>query len=723
MDMKTTALQMTINRQPWWSNLSFVVARVSWLFLALLAVCLFLMFSWFYWHLTTTTPCGRVDCSALLAWFGRYGISVEFFAMLYLVSFVVPVMIWIGLALWVFLAQPRQLWSYVFSLFFLVGWYGEISRQYLGGSFPLALRYMLESLGLNGLAASPDLHVFSAYLRHIFKMLADNLLMLMVFAFPNGRFYPSWSKFYLLLFVLLSFGYSMPFLRETPWNYARLPFPFNLIFNLGLLFVPVWGSVARYRNSSDLVRHQVRDVVLLLIVNGVIYALDLILVVLTQPGYVSSAEIRSPVIRPLLDLGINWFNSLAMIWLALAVAQAIIRQQLFDIRFVLNRALAYSALILSTGVLYGLIVGGLGSLFRQSNLWFSVLATGVIAVLFQPLLMTFRQMANRLFYGERNDPYRAISKFGKQLEVVYKPEELALTIVSTVATTLKLPYVALKPLPAEVGQSISFGDPVGKLLEFPMVIKGASVGLLIVSTRFVGESFSSSETRLLEDLASRAAVAVQEALLNQELQASKEAIVLAREEERKRIRRDLHDGLGVTLASLSMNLQVSKNLISQNPARAETMIAASAQNVQEAITDIRRLVYGLRPPALDDLGLEGALRQQIGQMLEVIPEIEIEPLESLPAAVEVAVFRITSEALNNIAKHARAKRVTLKLHRDETGLLLEIRDDGIGISSTRASGVGLHSMRERATELGGHFEITSENGTRVLAWLPLRENG
>jgi signal transduction histidine kinase len=721
MDMKTTALQMTMNRQPWWSHLAVVAARVSWLLLALLVSSLLLIFIWFFWNLNTTTSCLGDNCGVLLNWFSQYNVSFQALALIHILGFAVPVIIWIGLAVWVFSAQSKQLWGYVFSLFFLIGWYGEISVQYIRGSLPDALHFVFLNLGFKDFATSATLLEFAGYLRGGLKMLADNLMILTVFAFPNGKLFPAWSRFYMIAFFLVSLGYSLPFLRETVFDYTSLPFPLNYLVNLLLVVGLVYGLIERFRHAADASGYQMRSVFPIMIANSFIYSLDVLFGILIKKHFFSSTDIATFV--PLVQLGINSLNSLAMIWLAIAVAQAIVRQQLFDIQFVLNRALAYSALILSTGILYGLIVGGLGSLFRQSNVWFSVLATGVIAVSFQPLLMTFRQMANRLFYGERNDPYRAISKFGKQLEVVYKPEELALTIVSTVATTLRLPYVALKPLPAEVGQSISFGDPVGKLLEFPMVVKGASVGLLIVSTRFVGESFSPSETRLLEDLASRAAVAVQEALLNQELQASKEAIVLAREEERKRIRRDLHDGLGVTLASLSMNLQVSKNLISQNPARAETMIAASAQNVQEAITDIRRLVYGLRPPALDDLGLEGALRQQIGQMLEVIPKIEIEPLESLPAAVEVAVFRITSEALNNIAKHARAKHITLKLHRDETGLLLEIQDDGIGISSTRASGVGLHSMRERATELGGHFEITSENGTRVLAWLPLRENG
>ncbi|MEY4531604.1 MAG: hypothetical protein RLZZ156_2325 [Deinococcota bacterium] len=684
------------------------LARVVWWVWAGVAVALFFVFSLYLWHFAMTTPCSRADCSEFLGWLSRLGLGIEVFALLYLISFAVPVLIWLALAFWVFLAQPRNIWSCVFSSVFLIGWYGEISAQYLRGSLPFAIDNMFDFLGLPSLNSE----VFSVYLRGILKMLADNLLVLMVFAFPDGKLYPSWSKFYLVVLALLSFGYSMPFLRETAWNYAKLPFPFNFLVNLFLLFVLIWGLLLRYRHSSDTVRHQVRGIIPIMIVNTVIYSLDLIFVVLLKHGIFSSQTL----IEPLGDLLLNYLNSFGMIWLAVAVAQIIVQQQLFDIRFVLNRALAYSAVVLSTGLIYGLIVGGLGTLLRQADVWLSVLATGVIAVLFQPLLSQFRRFANRLFYGERQDPYQAISHLGRTLEAVVKTDELLGIIVQTVAGTLKLPFVEL----VTPKQTISQGQAVGQVLEFVMQVKNVQVGVLRVSQRFSGEAFLASELRLLEDLTARAAVAVQEALLSQEIQASGQAIVLAREEERKRIRRDLHDGLGASLAGIAMNLQVSKSFVVKNPTRAEDLIAASAKGVQEAIADIRRLVYDLRPPALDDLGLAGALRQQIGQMIGVLPEIHMDITE-MPAALEVAVYRIASEALNNIQKHAHASAVRFNLYQDENGVLLEIYDNGVGIARNRSSGVGLQSMRERTQELGGRLEIENHNGTRIMAWLPLHK--
>ncbi len=707
--------QSMLNLKRWLFNLAFVVARVSWLLLALLVLCLLSGFSLYFWHVNTTTTCFEANCVPVLNWFVRTGFPMQIYAAIYGTAFLLPALIWVMLGAWLFFAQPKQLWSFVFSLFFLLGWYSEISVQYVRGTLPAALHFNLELLGLN---VSSDL--FASFLRAVLKLLADGLLMLMIFAFPNGKLFPAWSRYYLLVLFVFSLGYALPFLRETQWNYLHWVFPLNYLINFGFLFGAILGWRQRYQTGNDLVAYQVRDVFLIMILNAFVYATDVLVGIFVAKGFFSSPNLA--VVRLWVQVTINFVNGVAMTWLAIAIAQIIINQQLFDIRFVLNRALAYSALILSTGVLYGLIVGGLGTLFRQSNFWFSVLATGIIAVLFHPMLIGFRQAANRLFYGERNDPYRAISKLGQQLENALKPDDLAQTIVHTVASTLRLPFVALQMHSfSNITYMVAVGEPIAQPLEFLLLAKGRNVGSLVVSNRFAGESFSPSEMKLLEDLAARAAAAVQEALLNQELQASKEAIVLAREEERKRIRRDLHDGLGPMLASLSFQLQATRSLVVTDPTRADTLLESSASNVQDAITDIRRLVYGLRPPALDDLGLEGALRQQVGQMLGVYTDTQIDRLELLPAAVEVAAYRIACEALNNVSKHANAKHVKLSLRLEDGGLTLSIQDDGIGLKKAQANGVGMHSMRERTLELGGKLEIESEQGTQITAWLPLRK--
>jgi two-component system NarL family sensor kinase len=224
------------------------------------------------------------------------------------------------------------------------------------------------------------------------------------------------------------------------------------------------------------------------------------------------------------------------------------------------------------------------------------------------------------------------------------------------------------------------------------------------------------------------------------VQGSRERLVTTREEERRRLRRDLHDAIGPTLTGLALQLNAARKLVRSRPADAEEKLARLEQRTEETIVEMRRLIYGLRPPALDDLGLILSIHQQaqsqgmaepsVGTGTDERPErrtvffIEApEELPPLPAAVEVACYRIVQEALTNVARHAHARscRVRLSVDRGSGMLQVEITDDGAGIPEERVAGAGLSSMRERAEELGGTLAVEpgSEDGTRVLARLPL----
>jgi PAS domain S-box-containing protein len=209
------------------------------------------------------------------------------------------------------------------------------------------------------------------------------------------------------------------------------------------------------------------------------------------------------------------------------------------------------------------------------------------------------------------------------------------------------------------------------------------------------------------------------------LQRSRERLVAAREEERRRLRRDLHDGLGPRLASLMMRAEAAHDLVSLDPTRAQEVLEGLAKQAQAAVAEVRRLVYALRPPALDALGLMGALRSQAVHHDHNGLHLTIdgpEELPVLPAAVEVAAYRIALEALTNIVCHAEARNcvIRLELHEKTGTLRLEVEDDGRGIGENRPAGVGLISMRERAEELGGSctVEAIPSSGTRVRVSLP-----
>ena len=408
---------------------------------------------------------------------------------------------------------------------------------------------------------------------------------------------------------------------------------------------------------------------------------------------------------------------------------AIVRYNLYDINVVINRTLVYGALTVLIVGIYVVAVGGLGVLFQaRGDLSISLLATGLVAVLFQPLRGRLQRDVNRLMYGERDDPYAVTSRLGRRLEAALAPESVLSTIAETVAQALKLPYAAILLKEGEGFRSAAaYGSPRGEPETLPLVYQREEIGRLVLSPRSPGESFSDADRRLLEDLARQAEVAVHAVRLTADLQRSRERLVATREEERRRLRRDLHDGLGAQLAGLNVQAGTLRRLIPQDPVAADELAVELREELRAAISDIRRLVYDLRPPALDDLGLAEALRQLAARYdsKDKPLRVQVETSENspnLPAAVEVAVYRITQEALTNVARHAQAKTcvVQLDVNRD---VMLEIVDDGVGIPAGRSAGVGLSSMRERAAELGGScvVEKASKRGTRVLVRLPLSE--
>jgi signal transduction histidine kinase len=342
-------------------------------------------------------------------------------------------------------------------------------------------------------------------------------------------------------------------------------------------------------------------------------------------------------------------------------------------------------------------------------------------------------------------PQAVLSRLGQRIEATLAPDTVLPTIVETVAQALKLPYTAIA-LKQEDGFTIvaSYGTSGEKesLLHIPLVSQTETIGELVLSPRAPGEAFSASDRQLLHDLAYQVSVAVHAIRLTADLQRltvdlqnSRERIVLAREEERRSLRRDLHDDLGPTLAALALTASTVGDLIPTDPAAAVSLVNELQNEIRATVGNVRRLVYELRPPTLDELGLVAAIRERAVQFsshqkgstgadngLHVVvkaPEI----LPPLPAAVEVAAYRVVQEALTNVTRHAQAQTCLIQLSLVEASgaLQVEIIDDGVGLPAERHMGVGLLSMRERAAELGGSCTIEKMNGagTRVCTQLPV----
>jgi signal transduction histidine kinase len=418
---------------------------------------------------------------------------------------------------------------------------------------------------------------------------------------------------------------------------------------------------------------------------------------------------------------IVWFATLA---LPASMAIGILRYQLFDIDLIVSRTVLWSLLTAFVFGVYVIIVGVIGSrLTRVHDLALSLAATGIVAVCFQPVRVRLQSAIDHRLFGDRDDPYAAVARLGRQLERVANPQAMLGAIAESVANGLKLPYAAIAlrdgdryPIAATYGAI----EPGEATLTLPLISSSEHVGELILAPRTPNDSFGPADLRLLEDLARQIGVAAHAAQLTTDLQRSREQLVIAREEERRRIRNDLHDGLGPVLSGLKLRAETARNLVGDNPP-VDALLADIAERTETAVTDIRRLVYSLRPPALDDLGLSAAL-EELGYQADVPVSLTLpNPMPPLSAAVEVAVYRVTQEALTNIARHSGAHSALVTLRTGASTLSLSISDDGAGLPADIHGGVGLRSMRERVSELGGAIAVDSATdlGTTIRVELPL----
>jgi signal transduction histidine kinase len=562
------------------------------------------------------------------------------------------------------------------------------------------------------------------------------LLPVLFYLFPSGKFVPRLTMVLTAIMVL--------------WTILQIFYPALSPFhmtqrNAMLTFFSILGTgglalIYRYRFQSDAMqRRQIRWIVwgALAAVGGLVL----------QILFVGMNLFETPQLFT--DFVIYPFGQLLKLLLPVSVVFAIRRYRLWDINVLINRALVYSALTTLVIGIYVLAVGVLGETMQSNGNWLvSILATGLVAVLVQPLRDRLQRAVNRMMYGERDDPITVLSRLGQRLEGTLAPDAVLPSLIETVAQTLKLPYVAIEtvtdkhlesestvdPSPIHASSStISYGSPQSDVIRLPLIYQSETIGQLVVAPRAPGEALSPMDRHLLENIAHQAGMAVHAVSLTADLQRSRQHLVTTREEERRRLRRDLHDGLGPNLASQGLKLAAVKQLLENDPSSAIPLLDQVMAQNKSTVEEVRRLVYGLRPPALDELGLVAAIRDHVSGMDgKSTLQIEItEPPEGLPvlsAAVEVAAYRIVLEALTNVIRHAQAKHCSIRFSFNQNGsndnLQIEIVDDGIGLPHDLRAGVGLRSMRERAEELNGRLTVESQPGvTHVLANLPIGETG
>ncbi|WP_439663661.1 sensor histidine kinase [Lentzea sp. HUAS TT2] len=387
-----------------------------------------------------------------------------------------------------------------------------------------------------------------------------------------------------------------------------------------------------------------------------------------------------------------------------AAVIAIVRYGLYDISLLIHRSLLYGSLTVVLLLVYLGVMVGAGELLTNDTEVIGVVAAGLV---FAPIRSWLQRRLDRWLFGQRSDPHAALSTLSEKLE---RSQDVLPTVAQTVAESLKLPYVAIRggSVLAEHGRSRGWPQ-----LRFPMTYRGSSVGDLVVEPRAPDERLSDRELSLLVDLARSTAPAAQSIKLTADLQLARERLVRAREEERLRLRRDLHDGVGPALVGIRLQLKALRRSLGD-------VLDPVLADVDTTAVEVRSLVDGLRPPILDQ-GLALAVRDEAARFSGGLTvQVEAEPIEGLSAAVEVAAYRIVAEALTNTARHSGASKCVITVRADGD-LVVEIVDDGCGVAAGSKPGVGLDSMRERCAELGGSCTVgpAEPHGTRVVARIPL----
>jgi signal transduction histidine kinase len=434
--------------------------------------------------------------------------------------------------------------------------------------------------------------------------------------------------------------------------------------------------------------------------------------------------------------------------LPLSIGLAVLRYGLYDIDVVISRTLVYGALAAFITAVYVGIVVGIGSLVGSGgrpNLVLSIIATAVVAVAFQPVRERLQQIANRLVYGKRATPYEVLSQFSERVAESYAADDVLPRMAHVLADgtgavradvwlragQLLRPAASWPEGPLAAEPALIVGDSVPGMPEADRVVEvrhqGELLGALSVTKR-AGESLTPVEEKLLDDLASQAGLVLKNVGLTSELlarledlRASRQRLVAAQDQERRRLERNLHDGAQQNLVAIKVKLGLAEMFAEKDPARFKDTIGQLKVDADEALETLRDLARGIYPPLLADKGLVVALEAQARKATAPV-EVVASGLSRYPPETEAAVYFCCLEALQNVQKYASADLVVVTLTGSDGHLDFAVSDDGLGFDSTLVKrGAGLTNMADRIDALGGTLEVASApgDGTSVSGSVPV----
>jgi signal transduction histidine kinase len=576
--------------------------------------------------------------------------------------------------------------------------------------------------------------------------------------FPDGHLpSPRWRWFAWALGIALTVVFFAILLDPAPMEESPVPDVANPIgiealspilgaaqFLIIAIPIGVLASltslVLRFRRSTGIERLQLRWLLTAAVIVALLYSGVMIASLGSSWGGQGDAT------------WLTWLQNIVILsftLIPLAIGVSVLRYRLFDIDVVINRALLFGALAVSITVVYVAVVVGVGAIVgSQASPVLSAAAAAIVALAFQPLRRGAQRLADRLVYGKRATPYEVLSEFSERVGQTYASEELLPRMVRVlgegtgaaradvwVRVGQEVRPEATWPddaerLPARAASSVEEGAVTATAMSEPVRHRGELLGALSIEKR-PGETLRANEAKLVRDLAAQAGLVMRNAGLTEELmdsiaqlRTSRQRLVTAQDEERRKLERNLHDGAQQQLVALTVKLGLLERLVERDPDQARTIAGQLQHDATEALEELRDLARGIYPPLLADQGLVAALRSQARK--SVVPvTVQGDGIGRYAREAEAAVYFSCLEALQNVAKYASASQVTVSLADGDGTLRFDVTDDGVGFDSMSSSyGTGLQGMADRLAALDGSIEVRSAvgAGTTVEGTIPVRES-
>jgi len=541
--------------------------------------------------------------------------------------------------------------------------------------------------------------------------IAFAIVFLLLLLFPTGRpLTPRWRPVVVGVWVWL--GYSVGIAAISAVEFWSTPFDVKdtgglvsvvveTVWLLGLaaiLAMALVSVVLRFRRSRGEERLQLK---------WFTYAVALVIPSILLGQFLNGGAIVV-------------VTQLALIFVWIAIAIAILRYHLYDVDIVIRKTVMVALLVVFLTVAYVVIATIVSLPFRGSQLS-AFLATVVVAVSFAPARDRARRLADRLVYGRRATPYEVLTNFSERVGEAYANED----VLARMAQVLKEGTGAdsarvLLRVGDEMREAAAIGDASGEETIVEVAHQGQELGALAVALP-ASDPMDPAKRELVEGLAAQAGLVLRNVKLIEELKASRQRLVAAQDEERRRIERNIHDGAQQQLVALAVRLKLADSLVDREPEQAHDMLASLRTDATAALEDLRDLARGIYPPLLADQGLPEALEAQ-ARRATVPTTVQAEGIGRFSRETESAIYFSCLEALQNVAKYANATHATVRLTNGSEELRFEVRDDGHGFDPGLTSyGTGLQGIADRLAALGGELVVTSApgDGTSVVGRLPV----